>query len=262
MRTRTVSLLTAALAGFTFTSVAQAADMPRKAPVIAAVAAPHNWSGFYIGAHVGAAWGTVESSLTKLSGYDYEGGFNGFNGFGSGSLPLSSHGINGFLGGGQVGVNWQSGLVVFGVEGQLSAANIDGTTPCLIVAACSTKVDWVATLAGRFGLAVDKALWYVKGGAAWADSNYKFTAGPISASASDTRTGLMFGTGVEYAVTSNWSAKIEYNYIDFGSDNIAFPLMKGRYRIGTANVDIDQKIHLIKAGINYRFGGGPLVARY
>lgn len=261
MRTRTVSLLTAALAGFTFTSAAQSADMPRKAPVIAAAAAPHNWTGFYIGAHVGAAWGTVESSLTKFNDvHDYKddalvamrrgGGF--------GSFPLSSHGINGFLGGGQVGVNWQSGLVVIGAEGQFSAANIDGTTPCLLIAACSTKVDWVATLAGRFGLAIDKALWYVKGGAAWADSNYKFTVGSFSTSASDTRFGLMFGTGVEYAVTSNWSAKIEYNYLDFGSDNVTFKLPYG----ASANVDIDQKIHLIKAGINYRFGGGPVVARY
>lgn len=264
MRNRMLTL-TAALAGTMLAGATQAADLPRKAPVAVVAAAPHNWSGFYIGAHVGAAWGTVESSLTKLSGYDHLASnedMGGFNGFGSGGFPISSHGINGFLGGGQAGVNWQSGIVVFGVEGQFSAANIDGTTPCLVLAACSTKIDWVATLAGRFGLAIDKTLWYVKGGAAWADSNYKFTLGSFSTSASETRFGVMFGTGVEYAVTSNWSAKIEYNYIDFGSDDIAFPLTYKGKSFGTANVDIDQKIHLIKAGINYRFGGGPLVARY
>jgi outer membrane immunogenic protein len=267
MRTRMVLVLTAACASFTAVGAAQAADLPRKAPVQSIVAAAHNWSGFYVGVHGGAAWGTVESSLNKISmphkDREHVGlldGVNGVGGFGSilSGLPISSHGINGFLGGGQAGVNWQSGIAVFGVEGQFSASNIEGTSPCLVVVACSTQVNWVATVAGRFGLAIDKALWYVKGGAAWADSEYKATFGPFSASASDTRFGVMFGTGVEYAVTSNWSAKIEYNYIDFGRDSVTFALP---FR-GSASVDIDQKIHLIKAGINYRFGGGPVVARY
>ena len=88
----------------------------------------------------------------------------------------------------------------------------------------------------------------------------------ITTSLSDTRTGVMFGAGVEYAFTPNWSAKIEYNYIDFDVESYAFPISVLGVAVPiTAGVDVDQRQHLIKAGINYRFdlfGKGPVMARY
>jgi outer membrane immunogenic protein len=252
--------LIAACAGATLASASQAADLPRKAPAPVVAAAPFSWSGFYVGAHFGAAWGTVESELPIHSFV----------------LPVSSHTVNGFLGGAQVGVNWQvNSWLVLGAEGQFSWADVDGSTPCLVLVQCTTQINWIASAAGRIGYTFDRTMLYAKLGVAWADSDYAATVGPFSATASDTRVGLMIGAGVEYAFLSNWSAKIEYNYMDFDSESLGFStnvggchdLVRSAYdKCGSNSItaDITQKIHLIKFGLNYRFGGGvPLVtARY
>ena len=138
--------------------LASAADLPAKHVYKAPppVAAVWGWTGLYVGVHIGTGWGNVESELTSI-------GLGGLGGFGGGAFPISSHGVSGFLGGGQVGYNWQMGWVVLGVEGEISGAGIKGTTPCLVILACKTETDWVATLAGRLGVTIDKALVYVKG---------------------------------------------------------------------------------------------------
>jgi outer membrane immunogenic protein len=266
MRTRNRMLtLTAALAGTMLAGASQAADLPRKAPVAVVAAAPFNWSGFYVGGHFGAAWGTVESELPIYSFV----------------LPVSSHTVNGFLGGAQVGFNWQlNSWLVLGAEGQFSWADVDGSTPCLVVVKCTSQVNWIATAAGRIGYTFDRTMLFAKVGVAWADSDYSATFGPFSATASDTRTGLMIGAGVEHAFLSNWSAKIEYNYMDFGTESLGFTsggsggcemVAKASYSSeggchgsNTLNADITQRIHLIKFGLNYRFGGGApaVTARY
>src|SRR5262245_2894396 len=256
---------TMALIGLLSAGAAQAADMPVKAAPVAAPP-PFSWSGFYIGAHVGAGWGTVESSIP-------------FSQFGDpGAFPVSSHTINGFLGGGQVGWNWQvNNWLVFGVEGQFSGADIKGDTPCVIVFNCHTKVNWLATAAGRLGFAYNQTLFYVKGGGAWADSDYSadfLSLGVARFTASDTRSGWMVGAGIEQAFWTNWSAKLEYNYMDFGTDTLGFNFDRACVvRAETTasvsscggtrnlNVDVTQRIHLIKFGLNYRFNwGAPAVA--
>jgi outer membrane immunogenic protein len=246
-------------------SAASAADLPvRKAlppppPVF-------SWNGFYVGVHVGSAWSTVESNLTAIDvGFpvNFSTGLN---------IPISSHNINGFLGGVQAGYNWQLwGAGVFGVETQWSWSDIDGTTPCIVVFACKTETKWVGTLAARAGFTVDRALMYVKGGVAWAKSDYSIALNlpglAISSAVSDTRVGFMWGAGVEYAFAQNWSAKIEYNYMDFRNESYNFPFT---VNVGipvtvNAHADIEQKLHLIKFGVNYRFGylgKGPVVASY
>src|ERR1019366_4581262 len=103
----------------------------------------------------------------------------------------------------------------------------------------------------------DRALFYLKGGAAFADVKYgaALNLGTIinaSASVSDTRIGWMIGTGVEYAITQNLSAKIEYNYLDFGTKSYTFNLPVIPVSLG---VDISQQIHLVKGGLNYHLGG-------
>ena len=134
---------------------------------------------------------------------------------------------------------------------------------------CTAEHDWITTLALRWGVTYDRLLLYVKGGVAWSKATYSATLnldGLINASTSvsDTRSGWMFGTGVEYAFWGNWSAKIEYNYLDFRSKDYTFPItVDVRY---TVNVrpSIHEKVHLVKAGINYRFdwGKAPVIARY
>jgi outer membrane immunogenic protein len=228
-------------------SIATAADLPiRKAPPPAPVPV-FSWSGFYIGAHVGTGWGTTESEINSFSGFG--GGIGGF------VIPVSQTQSNGFLGGVQGGYNWQiSPWAVIGVEADFSWTGIKGTSPCLAVFGCSTDHDWIATVAGRFGVTYDRALFYVKGGVAWAQTTYAASvnlgvAGSFTTSVDDTRIGALFGTGIEYAFTPGWSAKIEYNYIDYGNDDFNFAV--GPITVGTS---ILEKQHLVKAGVNYRFG--------
>jgi outer membrane immunogenic protein len=224
---------------------ASAADLgvrrgPAAAPV--AVAPIYNWTGFYIGAHVGYGWADKEWTFI-------------------GSGLSTSHQPDGFLGGGQIGFNWQTGALVLGVEGQLSWADLDGSSLCPNPAfVCSTQIDLLGTAAIRLGFAAANWLFYVKGGLAWIDEDFRAVAGPVIFEGDRSEAGWMVGVGVEYGFTPNWSAKIEYNYMDFNSDRIRF--------VGPAGVtddfDVDQQVHVVKFGINYRFApvAGPVVARY
>jgi len=155
-------LLAVAAIGLGVTHVATAADMPVK-PGSRYVEAPQfTWTGFYLGVHGGAGWGNVESSAdigAALAGA-------GFGGLGL-VLPTSSHGVNGFLAGGQLGYNWQSGPIVYGIEGTISWADIEGNAPCLVGFNCNTKINWIADVSGRIGVApTQNLLVYVKGGVA------------------------------------------------------------------------------------------------
>jgi len=137
-------------------------------------------------------------------------------------------------------------------------------------------VNWLGSVAGRVGYTFDRTMLYVKAGVAFADSDYSASLGGFSLNASDTRTGVMVGAGVEYAFLPNWSAKLEYNYMDFDTESLGFPLNGGcndgvkaaaaRRLSGPSslNVDVTQKIHLVKFSVNYRFNWGApaVVARY
>ena len=88
-------------------------------------------------------------------------------------IPISQTQTNGFLGGIQTGYNWQvNNWAVFGVEAQFSWTDLKGTSPCVLVLACSTDHDWITTVAGRFGVTYDRLLLYVKGGIAWSKATY------------------------------------------------------------------------------------------
>ena len=252
---RAISLGLGALALATMSLPSSAADLGArpvgKAPVIAPVAL-YNWSGFYIGGHIGGVWGDKDWIDVTFPGLAFADG---------------SSEISGFLAGGQAGFNWQAGNFVFGIEGQVSWTNADGAHLCLfnVGLTCETNLNWLGTVAGRIGYAFNNVLLYAKGGFAFANEDYlqsvTGTGVVIALSEDETRTGWMVGAGVEYGFTPNWSFKVEYNYMDFGADvsNLVIP---GTGVIFTA-ADIDQQIHVVKAGINYRFNwGAPVVARY
>jgi outer membrane immunogenic protein len=242
--------------------IADAADLPVKAPVAAPVPT-FSWTGFYFGVHGGAGWGTVESS-TDVGALAAGLGLGGLTFV----LPTSSHTINGFLAGGQIGWNWQATPnFVWGIEGNISWTNLEGNSPCVVIFNCSAEINWMADISGRLGFVptnVPNLMVYVKGGVAWADTDYSFGnsigiagLGTFSATASesDTRIGFLLGMGAEYAFAQNWSAKIEYNYIDFGSESYNFPLILAAGGTITANapVEIDQFVHVMKFGVNYRW---------
>ena len=234
-RAITLGIGALALAGMTVpTAAADLGARPiAKAPIAAPVAL-YNWSGFYIGGHVGGIWSDKDWS-TPLT---------------IPSTAIGSHQASGFLAGGQIGFNWQVGAWVFGVEGQASWTNADGSHACLVIATCTTDINWVATAAGRIGYAFNNVLLYAKGGAAWIDDDHAIVVPGVAAIVgSVTRSGWMVGGGLEFGFTPNWSAKIEYNFMDF--EDVRFTL------VGVPVVDIEQQAHVVKAGINYRFSWGP-----
>jgi len=187
----------------------------------------YNWTGFYVGGHVGLG---------------VDGGDNG---------------DSGFIGGGQAGFNYQVNQWVFGVEGTFSGTSIkDSVSATFFVpgggfgtAHAEASLDWVSTFAARFGWAYDRWLVYGKLGGAWAhvsaDATASFAGLTAGVSTDRTASGWMLGLGTEYALRDNWTAKFEYNMLSFGDD-------------------LEGKVHVFKAGVNYRFGfnPGPVVGRY
>jgi outer membrane immunogenic protein len=237
---------------------AMAADM--RMPVKAApvpVVTLFSWTGCYIGGHVGYAWGKKRVDPS---------GFVVFPG-----LELD-HDTDGFVAGGQVGCNlWQSDRWVFGIEGQASWADMDGTVgPDTRVTAgyngFRTDADIIGSIAARFGYAfgaTGQTLIFVKGGAAFIHEQFFATGIPAATfttqSDKDLRWGWMVGGGFEQALTSNWSLKAEYNYSNFGTHTLSLCNAPA----GCDDFSIKQHVHLVKVGINYRFGwAAPVVARY
>jgi outer membrane immunogenic protein len=273
MLKKTLGLLASAAMVLGVSQVASAADMAVKA--LPPPAPIWTWTGFYIGAHVGAGWGTTESTLTQI--------------FTSPpptttliSLPFSQDSRSGFLGGAQAGYNWQAGWAVFGVQADIAGTDIKGTTPCLLVLSCSTKTDWLATVSGRLGAVVlDRGLIYVKGGGAWMESRHSvklpfvaggggvgLTSGQELTSRDSTAWGWMLGFGTEWMFARNWTAFIEYDYIEFDKKNEAFNINVAALGApagssAIVNADLKNKLSIAKVGVNYKFDWGtPVVARY
>jgi outer membrane immunogenic protein len=251
------------LAGIAFTisvGSASAADLPRAPINKAPVAVPYyNWTGFYLGVHLGYGWDSENPSVVSCN-------CAGMGGMGGMGTP-ASYSANGVLGGLQAGYNYQVSSWVFGVEGEVAWTGMSGSTAWIAGGdphTLSTNARWLDTAAGRIGYAFDRTLVYAKGGAAWEHADFGHThtmSGPVvhSLSGSATRFGWLIGGGIEQAFTQNLSAKIEYNYIDFGSGNITTSDGAG----SSATFAIHQHVNVLKAGLNYRFGAeNAVVARY
>jgi outer membrane immunogenic protein len=208
---------------------------------------PFSWNGFYIGGEFGWAHanGSVTDSLFGLS-------------------ADTSH--DGWLAGGVVGFNYQTSNIVFGVEGDFDWTSLSATgngvlIPNVGILQGSAKTDWVTSLAGRIGIAADKALFYVKGGGAWVGNSASITNlnTGASVSASNTNSGWLLGAGLEYAFDPNWSAKFEYDYIGLRSWSWNGVLFPGETFTASRNIS------MLKVGLNYRLGGygsAPVVTRY
>ncbi len=190
-----------------------------KAPPM--VPSAYNWSGFYLGANGGGAWGT--------SNWDGAGSFN----------------LSGGVIGGTAGFNWQTGHVVLGLEGDVDWSSLHGTTTTLCPAGCNTNNDWLATVRGRAGYAFDRFLPYVTGGLAVGDIRATTPGFP---GANQTNAGWTVGGGLEFALTNNWTAKAEYLHVDLGNLNCGFSC--GVAAGNNVSVRSDQ----VRGGLNFRFG--------
>jgi outer membrane immunogenic protein len=228
---------TVAVVALGATVPALAADLgaaPRYTKAPAYVAPIYNWTGFYIGGHLG-------------------GGFAGDN-----SIVGSSRFLGGIQGGAdyQFAPNW-----VAGIEVQYSwASNSNGSLLLPANTLVSSNSDQLGSVTGRLGYAFGPALLYAKGGYAWKDGDHLIaTRGgvPVAFTTSgNQRDGYTVGTGLEYMFAPNWSAKVEYMYYNFGSTTFVTP-------VGLAGVRFNDDEHVVKAGVNYRFNwGGPVAGRY
>jgi outer membrane immunogenic protein len=242
---------------------AAAADLPGGAPADrpAQTVMLFSWSGFYLGAHAGGGWGQKNQTGVPFQ-------------LGAVAIVPQSVGLDvrGALAGGQIGYNYQTGIWVLGAEAQASWANLEGDGACpstasgavpILSADCSATVNALGTFALRLGVALDRILLYGKGGGAWTNDKYATTPSnavlPSIFNANETRWGWMAGAGIEFAFTDNWSAKIEYNYMDLGKRSIRFTDAQDSVFF---LVDIRQIVNVVKFGVNYRFGVSSVAVRY
>ena len=196
-----------------------------------------SWTGFYIGGNLGGAWarGSVNDSLFGLS---------------------ASSDRSGFIGGGQLGVNYQFSNIVLGAEWDFDWTSLDATgngrfVPGVGTLQGSANTRWISTLAARFGVVLGSGvLLYGKAGGAWVDNHATITNlnTGASISASNRNSGWVVGGGVEWAIAGNWSAKLEYDFVKL--DDLTFgpgPFLGNTF---TAS----REIQMFKVGLNYRFG--------
>lgn len=219
-------------AAMTIVSVpALAADMPaRRMPVKAPIvqSAAYNWSGFYIGVHAGYAWGELTSANDATIDHEPSGG----------------------LFGGQIGYNWQSGQFVFGVEADLAYSTVKGedtTTFGAFTIIGDHDMKYLGTARLRAGLAHDRLLFYVTGGFAWSKVVGRLNVvGVITDSDTLNLTGWTAGGGIEYALTQNFTVRVEYLYVDFQKEtttmNLGFPF-----------TDVaDNNLNVVRFALNYK----------
>jgi outer membrane immunogenic protein len=261
-------LLGVAFAALVAASPAIAADMPVKAPIYKApVVDPWNWTGFYVGGNVGYSWGRSATDAT----------------FSAPPLATqsrsSSFSMDGWLGGLQIGANWQNNNFVWGVEADIQAAGQKGDTNFSCVASLCTnstfvitgtgvvsstysqKLDWFGTARLRGGFTVTPTiLAYATGGLAWGHIKTDGTLSGVAAgsfvsapfSDSTTKLGWTIGAGLEGRISGNWTAKIEYLYMDLGHVDTTATLLTNVPPL-TANFSSKITDNILRVGMNYKF---------
>lgn len=228
MRRLIIALLAATALG---SVAANAADMPVKAPVYQPPPAiAYNWTGIYIGGFAGGLW--AHNDWTFLTGLS------------------TGHDVNGFFGGGQIGVNYQFATNwVIGVQFDWGWSGATSSSACPNPAfRCESKVKDLGSLTGRVGYAWDNWLLYAKGGGAWVHDEFNAT-GASTFTGSSTPGGWTVGGGLEWGFAPNWSLFAEYDYYDFGTKRIDFANAVGV----RDDFDVKQRVNVAKLGVNYRF---------
>jgi outer membrane immunogenic protein len=286
-RTLTAS---AVLASLLVAASASAADLPvyTKAPAVAVV---YDWTGYYIGTNVGYSWGrgSTDGSVTGTQNVTTARGATVLTSVTTAlpTLPLSGRAdVNGVIGGAQLGYNWQRGTWLFGLEGDIQGSGEHGFSDVCTIAGCPAgsvafnreyKLDWFGTARGRVGfLPTERLVLYATGGLAYGGFSGSSTTQPQNIGTwSSTRAGWTVGAGAEAALGSNWSVKFEYLYMDLGhvggssantTSIAAVGPVGGITTTTTTNLAylFNTKFtdNIVRVGLNYRFGGGPIVAKY
>ncbi len=205
MRTMIIAGLIGAAGAFP----ALAADPPGPVPTF--TSSSFDWTGFYAGLHIGYGWGDVDIA--------------------GGAINVD---VDGILGGGQIGYNWQTDQWVWGIEGDISAAGMDGAT-----GAVTADEEWIATIRGRVGYTWDQWLLFASAGVAF--TGVEAAAGGIADD--NTHTGWTAGAGIEYGFNQNWTMRAEYLYIDFDDEFYAV----------AGGVPAEKEDHIFRIAMNYIF---------
>jgi outer membrane immunogenic protein len=260
----------------------------------AAADQPYNWSGLYLGAHAGYAWGSNEDGSIATRLYpdgSVEGAEQQFGNLTATEQSISD--VEGFLGGVTIGANAQRGSFVFGVEADGSWGDLEGDAHLVTGAAAlpgyyssegyswdvNGGIDGLYTLRARLGVATGNTLFYATGGAAFAQTsadqtvtldcpsyNCGYDSGPhvtATGSAEDDRWGWVLGGGIEHAVGNGWSFKAEYLHIDLGEATYNFagtgypvpPTDALPFAYSDDSLKTDITLDVLRVGVNYKFGG-------
>ncbi|WP_026608132.1 outer membrane protein [Methylocapsa acidiphila] len=251
-------LSTAAITALSTTALA--ADLPSRAPPPVYIPPPaFTWTGVYIGGTVGYAEGF--HNYTDVGYYDY----------GSTRQDQSQ----GFIGGGQIGINFQTGSFVYGLETDFSGLTNKSTNNAYYSYYDqyydTHKINWLGTTRGRIGLAVDRTLLYFTAGVAYGNFSDSRGANYFGEgysyhdwNSSTTKIGWVAGLGLEYAVTPNWTIKGEALYANLGSTTTN---LQSSYNYSSQyNARFQDSVAIIRAGFNYKFdlfgAPAPVVAKY
>jgi outer membrane immunogenic protein len=264
-------LLLGASATLLMIASAVAADLPVKArPMV--VEPVWSWTGFYVGANIGYGWGRPSGDLVANSG-----GIAIPPAIAGGTIPtafgLQSRGV---LGGGQLGYNWQINSWVFGLEADYQFADIrrsvaianPGAGPLLPTnSVASSDLNWFGTFRGRLGYTWNQFLLYGTGGLAYGRFQDNVTVATVPApplgvgSSTSTRVGWAAGAGIEWSLAAAWSVKAEYLHVDLGST-----VVHASFAPGSPTDFLDYRFRhsdeIVRVGVNYRWGLGPVVAKY
>ena len=219
-----------------------------KAPP-AVVPVAYNWTGFYVGGYVGTTWGSTNWTFVVPPAF-----------------TRTSPDFDGFVGGGQIGFNYQIGSTVIGFEADIGGSNAKGALACpnAFFFTCESHMDWLSTITGRIGYTWGRTLFYAKGGFAAARMTEQTVWNPDGApvivaltgtpptpttqASTATPTGFTIGAGFEFGLTPNWSAKAEYLYYDLGNTNYTFTA-----DTFTNVAKVHETGNLVRLGLNYRF---------
>jgi outer membrane immunogenic protein len=246
------SIVIAAAAGSTVVPNTQAIAQSGRHPVASPV---YSWTGFYVGAHLGAAWQDPRATGAYVDDDAVR------------NTVTNAAKSSGFLGGGQIGYNWQTGIFVYGLEADISGLSGSGRVGQLAVSAVdpdafmasSSELKWLGTVRGRLGATFfnNRTLVYATGGWAYGRVNNTHTEtspDPTSATwvENSTRNGYAVGGGIEHMLTPNWTVRLEGLFVDLGEKTLSTP------NIGTC-VDLcdpvvfSNKVSTFRAAVNYKF---------
>jgi outer membrane immunogenic protein len=250
-------LASAVIAVATAASPALAADLPLKAvePVL-----PFTWTSCYAGGHVGGARAQKDvTDPVQLVQDQFLGA-----GMTVGVTTVTAQPTGSILGG-QLGCDHEfSGRWVLGFEGAVSASYMKDTVSTALPlgftgeqAALTIHTDMIPSFTARFGVAADRWLFYVKGGAAWVSDKYSLI-GMFQGTGFDfeglaLRAGWTAGGGIEWAVWDDWSVKLEYDYYDFGHSTVT---MSDSVNVLSGPIDVKQTVQTVKLGINFHVWSG------